>query len=36
MVARAFALFVALLTIMNLLGDLSWSAFDASTWWISL
>jgi len=36
MTARAFALFVALLTIMNLLGDLLWPGFDASIWWISL
>ena len=36
MITRAFALFVALLTIMNLLGDLFWPGFDASIWWISL
>ncbi len=35
MITRAFALFVALLTIMNLLGDLLWPGFDASLWWIS-
>ncbi|MCL4787547.1 MAG: YdcF family protein [Verrucomicrobia bacterium] len=35
MTARAFALFVALLTMMNLLGDLLWPGFDASLWWIS-
>src|SRR5688572_32621751 len=35
MTARAFALFVALLTIMNLMGDLLWPGFDASIWWIS-
>jgi len=36
MISRAFALFVALLTIMNLLGDLLWPGFDASIWWINL
>jgi uncharacterized SAM-binding protein YcdF (DUF218 family) len=36
MIARAFALFVALLTLMNLLGDVLWPGFDASIWWISL
>lgn len=36
MTARVFALFVALLTLMNLLGDLFWPGFDASIWWISL
>lgn len=36
MITRAFALFVALLTIINLLGDLFWPGFDASIWWISL
>lgn len=36
MTARTFALFVALLTIMNLMGDLLWPGFDASIWWISL
>jgi uncharacterized SAM-binding protein YcdF (DUF218 family) len=35
MTARAFALFVALLTFLNLLGDLVWPGFDASLWWIS-
>jgi vancomycin permeability regulator SanA len=35
MTARAFALFVALLTMMNLLGDVFWPGFDASLWWIS-
>jgi uncharacterized SAM-binding protein YcdF (DUF218 family) len=35
MTARVFALFVALLTTMNLLGDLLWPGFDASIWWIS-
>jgi hypothetical protein len=35
MTARAFALFVALLTFMNLLGDLVWPGFDASLWWIN-
>jgi len=35
MTTRAFALFIALLTIMNLLGDLLWPGFDASIWWIS-
>lgn len=36
MTARAFALFVGLLTSMNLLGDLFWPGFDANIWWISL
>ena len=36
MTARLFALFVALLTIMNLLGDWLWPGFDASIWWIRL
>lgn len=36
MIAQAFALFVALLTTLNLLGDLLWPGFDASLWWISL
>jgi len=35
MTTRAFALFIALLTFMNLLGDLVWPGFDASLWWIS-
>jgi len=36
MITRAFALFVALLTTINLMGDLLWPDFDASIWWISL
>ena len=35
MITRAFALFIALLTFMNLLGDLAWPGFDANLWWIS-
>jgi uncharacterized SAM-binding protein YcdF (DUF218 family) len=35
MTARIFALFVALLTLLNLLGNLLWPGFDASIWWIS-
>ena len=35
MTTRAFALFIALLTLMNLLGDLVWPGFDANLWWIS-
>src|SRR6185295_12064502 len=35
MAARIFALFVALLTLVNLLGDLLWPGFDANGWWIS-
>jgi uncharacterized SAM-binding protein YcdF (DUF218 family) len=32
---RGFALFVALLTVLNLIGNLLWPGFDASIWWIS-
>jgi uncharacterized SAM-binding protein YcdF (DUF218 family) len=32
---RSFALFVALLTVLNLIGNLLWPGFDASIWWIS-
>ena len=35
MIARTFALFVALLALLNLLGDLLWPGFDANIWWIS-
>jgi uncharacterized SAM-binding protein YcdF (DUF218 family) len=35
MTARIFALFVALLTLLNLLGNLVRPGFDASIWWIS-
>lgn len=35
MTTRAFALFVALLTLMNLLGELLWPGFDGNHWWIS-
>ena len=35
MTARVFALFVALLTTLNLLGDLLWPGFDGNAWWIS-
>lgn len=34
MSARIFAFFVALLTLLNLLGNLLWPGFDASNWWI--
>lgn len=33
---RSFALFIALLTLLNLAGSLLWPGFDASLWWISL
>jgi len=36
MITRSFALFVAVLTVMNLTGDLLWPGFDASTSWINL
>jgi uncharacterized SAM-binding protein YcdF (DUF218 family) len=35
MAARIFALFVALLTLVNLMGDILWPGFDANLWWIS-
>jgi len=35
MATRIFALFIALLTLANLLGNLVWPGFDASIWWIS-
>lgn len=35
MTARIFALFVAMLTTLNLLGDLLWPGFDGNLWWIS-
>jgi len=35
MISRIIALFVALLTLMNLAGDVLWPGFDASIWWIS-
>jgi uncharacterized SAM-binding protein YcdF (DUF218 family) len=35
MVTRIFALFVALLTLANLIGDLLWPGFDGNNWWIS-
>jgi uncharacterized SAM-binding protein YcdF (DUF218 family) len=35
MAARIFAIFIALLTLTNLLGNLLWPGFDASIWWIS-
>src|ERR1051325_12129184 len=35
MTARIFALFIALLTLANLLGDLLWPGVDAHIWWIS-
>jgi len=35
MTARIFALFFALLTTLNLLGDLLWPGFDGNLWWIS-
>src|SRR5215831_13450492 len=35
MVTRIFALFVALLTLANLIGDLVWPGFDGNNWWIS-
>src|SRR5262249_11471994 len=35
MVTRIFALFVALLTLANLTGDLLWPGFDGNSWWIS-
>jgi uncharacterized SAM-binding protein YcdF (DUF218 family) len=34
MTARIFALFIALLTLMNLFGGLLWPGFDANAWWI--
>jgi uncharacterized SAM-binding protein YcdF (DUF218 family) len=34
--ARSFALFVSLLTVLNLIGNLVWPGFDASGWWIGL
>jgi len=36
MTARIFALFIALLTLVNVLGDVLWPGFDANIWWISL
>src|SRR4051812_9026146 len=35
MTPRIFALFIGLLTLLNLLGNLLWPGFDASGWWIS-
>jgi uncharacterized SAM-binding protein YcdF (DUF218 family) len=36
MIARTIALFVAILALGNLLGDLLWPGFDANIWWINL
>ena len=35
MISRIIALFVGLLTLVNLAGDVLWPGFDASIWWIS-
>jgi vancomycin permeability regulator SanA len=35
MAARIFAVFIALLALTNLLGNLLWPGFDSSIWWIS-
>jgi uncharacterized SAM-binding protein YcdF (DUF218 family) len=34
MTTRILALFIGLLTLINLLGDLLWPGFDANAWWI--